>query len=87
MLWLRWIFIFINLAYCVIALTWERQSQFNRLGKVAGSSIWIWQLIGVGIVVKYGFSAWHLIWWFIVGLLLVMRVVRVLSLRGHDTVS
>jgi hypothetical protein len=41
-------------------------------------------LIGVGLVVWYGFSAWHLLWWFFVGYALMIMIVRIMSRMGHD---
>lgn len=84
MFWLRWAFIVLNVVYCVAAVTWSRHTQFNRFGKLASASVWIWQLIGVGLVVWYGFSAWHLLWWFFVGYALMIMIVRIMSRMGHD---
>jgi hypothetical protein len=57
MLWLRGVFILLNVIYCLMAVAWSTNAQFNQFGKFASSSIWIWQLIGVALVVAHGFSA------------------------------
>jgi hypothetical protein len=85
MLWLRWAFIVLNVIYCVMAVIWSRSTPYNRFGKLASASPYLWQLIGVGFVVFCGFSAWHLLWWFAVGYLLMLIGVSIMSRMGHDT--
>jgi hypothetical protein len=85
MLWLRWAFIVVNLIYCLMAVIWSRSTSFNRFGKLTSASPYLWQLIGVGLVVLYGFSAWHLLWWFAVGYMLMLTVVSIMSRMGHNT--
>ena len=87
MLWLRWAFIVVNVIYCVMAVIWSRGTPFNSFGKLASASPYLWQLIGVGLVMFYGFSAWHLLWWFAVGYMLMLMGVRIMSRMGHDTLS
>lgn len=46
--------------------------------------IWIWQLLGVGLVVWLHFSPWHLIWWFLVGYPVCILVGKVLMWFGYN---
>jgi hypothetical protein len=85
MLWVRWAFIVLNVGYCAMAVIWSRQTSLSEFGKLASASIWVWQLIGVGLVVYYGFSAWHLLWWFPVGYVLMLLGVKIMSRFGYRT--
>jgi hypothetical protein len=88
MLWLRWAFIALNVIVCVGTLIWSCIA-FNAYGRraITTPTIWVyvWQLIGVGIVVWCGFSAWHLLWWLFVGYALLLGVVRIMSRCGYHT--
>jgi len=85
MVWIRWAFISLNALYCILSLYWESRSNSNTFGKLAGAAVWIWQLVGVVIVVWLGVSAWHLLWWFVLGYALAMGVVRIMSGMGYHT--
>jgi hypothetical protein len=85
MIWIRWAFITLNVIYCVLAVFWSRNIQFNRFGKLMSASVYLWQLIGVGLVVWFGLSAWHLLWWFLAGYALMLTVVRIASRNGYST--
>jgi hypothetical protein len=87
MLWIRWAFIFANVAYCLMSLFWNSRTSLSRFGKIAGAAVWLWQLVGVTIVVGLCFSAWHLIWWFILGYLLIMWGVRIMCGMGYSTTN
>jgi hypothetical protein len=87
MLWLRWAFITLNVVYCALAVIWSRDTPLNKFGKLASALPYLWQLIGVALVVRYGFSAWHLLWWFAVGYALMLMGVRIMARMGHDTLS
>ncbi len=68
---LNWCFIALNVVICVACL-WSRQQNRNGLGNreqltSPSNWIWVWQLVGVVLVVSLKFNPWHLIWWFIVG--------------------
>jgi hypothetical protein len=85
MLWVRWAFIALNVVYCAsAAIYWSRYTKYNQLSRVASAAPYLWQLIGVSIVVYYGFSAWHLVWWFIIGYLLSMMFVRIMIRMGRE---
>ena len=79
MLWFRWAFIAANAAYSLLGLYWTSRNSLSTLGKIAGAAIWIWLLVGVALVVLSKVSALHLVWWFILGYLLVMRVVQIMT--------
>ena len=85
MVWIRWAFIVLNVVYSVMSVIWSRQTSLSEFGKLASASIWVWQLVGVGLVVWYGLSTWHLFWWFIVGYALMLAVVRIMSRFGYQT--
>jgi hypothetical protein len=85
MYWIRWAFIVLNVGYCIMSVIWSRQTTLSEFGKLASAAPWVWQLIGVALVVFYGFSSWNLLWWFIVGYALMMSVVRVMSRFGYHT--
>jgi hypothetical protein len=85
MLWIQWAFITLNVAYCVLAVFWSRNTPFDSFGKLMGASVYLWQLIGVGLVVSFGLSTWHLLWWFPVGYAPMLTVVRIASRKGHST--
>jgi hypothetical protein len=85
MLWIRWAFIALNVVYCVMSVVWSCQTSLSEFGKLASASIWVWQLVGVGLVVWYGFSVWHLFWWFFVGYALMLAVVKIMSRFGYHT--
>jgi hypothetical protein len=85
MLWFRWSFIILNVVYCLMSVKWSRQTTLTEFGKLASASIWVWQLIGVGLVVLNNFSAWHLLWWFCVGYALMITVVKIMSRFGYYT--
>ena len=59
----------------------------STFGKIAGAAIWIWQLVGVALVVLLKVSAGHLVWWFILGYLLVMWGVQLMTRRGYYTLA
>lgn len=68
---LNWCFIALNIVICVGCLWRARWGShvFGKREKWTSSSnwIWVWQLVGVVLVVSLKFNPWHLIWWFIVG--------------------
>jgi phosphatidylserine synthase len=66
-----WSFVVLNIVVCVGCL-WSTTWNYNALGERErwnnpGNWIWAWQLLGVVLVVSLKVSAWHLIWWYIVG--------------------
>jgi FkbM family methyltransferase len=68
---LNWCFIALNVVICVACL-WSRQQNRNGLGNreqltSPSNWIWVWQLVGVVLVVSLKSNPGHLIWWFIVG--------------------
>ncbi|MFI5115962.1 MAG: hypothetical protein ACHP8B_04615 [Terriglobales bacterium] len=87
MLWLRWTFIALNVIVCLLAL-FDTSRKFTSEGKreiaTPGAWIYIWQLVGVGIVIWGGFSAWHLVWWFVVGFIVFVRIAKLMMWMGHD---
>lgn len=86
MLWMRWAFIILNVIYSVKAVGWSlTHTRLNSYGKLASASIWIWQLLGVAIVVWYGFSAWNLLWWVVVGYVLGGQLARIMDRMGYST--
>ena len=88
MLWIRYTFIAANAIYSFMAIYWSsRAPQLTIFGKFAGAAPWTWQLIGVALVISLNLSAWHLIWWFVAGYLLVMWGVRIMCNRGYETMA
>ena len=67
MLWIRWAFIAANVVCSLLGLYWTSRNSLSKLGKIAGVSIWIWLLVGVALVVFLNVTAWHLVWWFLLG--------------------
>lgn len=88
MLWLRWAFIALNVVFCLGTLLWSCFA-VNTYGKraIMTPTIWIyiWQLVGVGLVIWYGFSAWHLVWWFFLGYVVLLLLVRIMTRVGYDS--
>ena len=68
---LGWCFIALNVVICVACVwgtTRSREAFGERRKWNSGPNwIWLWQLLGVGLVVCLRLSPWHLVWWFIVG--------------------
>ena len=68
---LNWYFIALNIVICVACLCRARwgSHEFGKREKWTSSSnwIWVWQLVGIVLVVSLKFNPWHLIWWFIIG--------------------
>jgi FkbM family methyltransferase len=62
---LNWCFIALNVMVCLGCLL----HAFSKREKWSSPSnwIWVWQLVGVVLVVSLKFNPWHLIWWYIVG--------------------
>jgi hypothetical protein len=85
MLWIRWAFIAANVVYSLLCLYRNSRTSLSRFGKIAGAAIWIWHLVGVALVVLLRVSAWHLVWWFLLGYLLVMWGVRIMTRMGYYT--
>jgi hypothetical protein len=86
MVWIRWAFIAANALYSLIAIYWSSRSPvLSTFGKIAGATPWFWQLLGVVLVILLHVSAWHLLWWFIAGYLLIMWGVRIMCNRGYET--
>ena len=85
MLWIRWTFIVSSVVCSLLGLYWTSRNSLSTLGKIAGAAIWIWLLVGVALVVFLKVTAWHLVWWFILGYLLVMRVVQIMTRMGYYT--
>ena len=85
MLWIRWSFIAANVVCSLLGLYWTYRNSLSTLGKIAGAAIWIWLLVGVALVVFLKVTAWHLVWWFILGYLLVMRGVQIKTRMGYYT--
>jgi hypothetical protein len=69
----------------LLGLYWTSRNSLSTFGKIAGAAIWIWLLVGVALVVFLKVTAWHLVWWFILGYLLVMRCVQIMTRRGYYT--
>ena len=85
MLWIRWAFIVLNVVYCAsAAIYWSSYTRYNRLSRLASASPYLWQLLGVGLVINFEFGAWHLIWWFILGYVLTMMFVRIMTKIGCE---
>jgi len=84
-LWIRWAFIILNVAYCLMAVIWSRQTMLTRFGRLASASPYLWQLIGVGLVLAFNISAWHLLWWFFVGYALTIIGVKIMARFGYHT--
>lgn len=79
---LGWCFIALNIVICV-GCVWSTTRSCNAFGErrkwnSGPKFIWVWQLLGVLLVVSLRFSPWHLVWWFIVGYPVrpVIRTVR-----------
>lgn len=87
MLWIRWAFIAANVVLSLLCLHWNSRNPLTTLGKIAGAAIWLWQLVGVALVVFLKVTAWHLVWWFILGYLLVMRGVQIMTRMGYYTLA
>jgi hypothetical protein len=87
MLWIRWSFIAANVVCSLLGLYWTSRNSLSTLGKIAGAAIWIWLLVGVALVVLLRVSAWHLVWWFILGYLPVIRVVQIMTRIGYYTLA
>ncbi|HMH11980.1 MAG TPA: hypothetical protein VK578_02620 [Edaphobacter sp.] len=85
MLWIRWAFIAANVVLSLLCLHWSSRNPSTTFGKIAGVAIWMWQLVGVTLVVFFKLTAWHLVWWFILGYLLVMRSVQIMTRMGYYT--
>jgi len=78
---LNWCFVALNIVIsvgCLWRVRW-RSHVFGKREKWTSSSnwIWVWQLVGVVLVVSLKFNPWHLIWWFIVGPAVRRILVRV----------
>jgi hypothetical protein len=83
-----WLFVSLNVVICVGCL-WSTKWNRNALGdreKWGSPSnwIWIWQLIGVALVISLRVGAWHLIWWFVLGYPVCYMFGRFLMLFGYD---
>jgi ABC-type spermidine/putrescine transport system permease subunit I len=83
-----WLFVTLNVVICVGCL-WSTRWNRNALGdreKWGSPSnwIWIWQLIGVALVISLRVGAWHLIWWFVLGYPVCYMFGRFLMLFGYD---
>lgn len=81
-----WCFIIINIVVCVGCL-WSTTWNYNAMGErekwtSASNWIWVWQLLGVTLVLLLRLSVWHLIWWFIVGYPVCILVGKVLVRLG-----
>jgi hypothetical protein len=87
MLWIRWAFLCANGVYCVLALKWSFETAGTRFGKLTVASPWVWQLVGLAIVIRYHFSAWHLLWWFCMGYMVMLTAVRIGSRFGFDVIG
>jgi FkbM family methyltransferase len=77
---LNWCFIALNVLICVSCL-WARRRHLSASGKrekLTSSSnwIWLWQLLGVLLVVALKLNPWHLLWWFVLGPLARRIIVR-----------
>jgi hypothetical protein len=82
-----WAFVVLNFVVCVGCL-WSTKWSYNAHGdrEQWGSPanwIFIWQLVGVGLVVGLNFSPWHLIWWFVVGIPVSITIGKVLMRFGY----
>lgn len=88
MIWIRWAFLAANVVYSFAWLGWTAHSpKLSTFGKVSMGSIAAWQLIGVVLVIWLNFSAWHLLWWWIVGFTLNTMLVRVMCRLGFETTT
>ncbi len=89
MIWLRWSFLAFNVFACIAVLLSDERGRplISRLiSPESGVSgvfdtagwIYVWQLVGVGLVIWLHLSAWHLFWWFVLGWMVVVLVGKLL---------
>ena len=83
--WIRWGFIALNVVYPLMCLKWVGETNLAAYGKAASVSLSLWQISGAVAVACLGFSAWHLVWWFVLGYALMLMAVRIMNRMGLDT--
>ena len=85
---LGWAFVILNVVVSV-AYLWKASKSYNAFGRrelgAPSAWLWIWQLLGVVLVISLGLSPWHLIWWFFpVGWIACYIVGRLLMRLGYN---
>lgn len=89
MLWIRWAFLIFNVVACVAALLSKDDGRPLIAKLVSPSSgaqgildtagwVYVWQLLGAGLVIWLHASAWHLLWWFVVGWIIAVTIGKLL---------
>lgn len=85
-----WIFLALNAVVSVWSI-WVNVHTYNRHGvsmiKTPVGWIWIWQLLGVLLVLFFNLSPWHLIWWLGMGFMVNYYIGRVIMRAGYDLLS
>ena len=82
------IFVILNVLVSALYL-WQASRSYNANGRreLGAPSAWvyIWQLLGVGLVIYFRWSPWHLIWWFFpVGWIVAFMVGKIAIRLGYD---
>ena len=78
MIWIRWAFLAANIIYSLLAISWNRDLTYlNSYGRAMSAILWVWQLIGVAVVIVAHLSAWLLLWWFALGYVLMLLAGKV----------
>lgn len=85
---LGWMFVGLNILVS-LAYLWSASKSYNANGRreLGAPSAWvyIWQLLGVILVISFGWSPWHLIWWYFpVGWIVAFLVGKIAIRLGYD---
>ena len=75
-----WIFLVLNVVISLWSI-WVNMHTRNGSGvlhvKTPVGWLWIWQLLGVPLVLVFNLSPWHLIWWFLVGFVVTIAIGKI----------
>jgi len=82
---LRWSFVILNVVVCLGCL-WSTKWSYNGFGERQkwtdpSNWIWVWQLVGVCLVLYFKLSPWHLLWWFVIGYPMCVFFGRILGYK------
>ena len=79
-------FLLLNVLVSVLYLLSSIKS-YNALGQREISSpitwVWFWQLAGAGLVSWTHSSAWNLLWWFVLGLVICYVIGKLMVRAGR----